>query len=214
MINIQKFECNMLRENCYVVSDDSKQCVVIDCGVFYPEERAALLQYIDGQQLVPVRLLSTHGHFDHNCGNNTIYEKYNIGPELSHQDKALIESLPQQALSFTGNALEVTCPPVRHYFDEGEVITFGHHRLEVVQTPGHSRGSVCFLCRDEKVLFSGDTLFRHSIGRTDFPGGSMLQIIQSLRMLAQMPDDITVLPGHGEPTSIGEEVAHNPYIDR
>ena len=214
MMKIQKFVCNMFQENCYVVSDDSQQCVIIDCGALYPEEGQAIISYIKDANLTPVHLLSTHGHFDHNCGTHNIYQHFGIAPEISSQDEKLINNLVLQAQSLANIQYDVPATPVSHFFKDGEVIEFGTHKLEVVATPGHTRGSVCFLCRDEKVMFSGDTLFRHSIGRTDLQGGSMLQIIQSLRMMAQMPDDIKVLPGHGESTSIGEELAHNPYMDR
>mgnify|MGYP000726015744 CR=1 FL=1 len=95
-----------------------------------------------------------------------------------------------------------------------EVIKFGNHEFQVIATPGHSSGSVTFYCEAEHVAFTGDTLFHNSIGRTDFPGGSMFRIINSLRHLGQLPDETQVLPGHGEYTSIGEELAHNPYMDR
>ena len=88
------------------------------------------------------------------------------------------------------------------------------HDIEVIETPGHSMGSVVLYIKDERVAFTGDTLFRGSIGRTDFEGGSMLMIIQSLRMFVQFPDDITLLPGHGPKTTMGYELAHNPYLDR
>ena len=97
---------------------------------------------------------------------------------------------------------------------ENDVISFGNHKFTIIETPGHSRGSVCYYCSEENVLFSGDTLFHMSIGRTDFKGGSMMQIIQSLRHLAQLPDETVVLPGHDVQTTIGEELAHNPYMDR
>lgn len=86
--------------------------------------------------------------------------------------------------------------------------------MRVIETPGHSPGSVTFYCADENIAFTGDTLFRNSIGRTDFSGGNMMQIIQSLRVLAQLPDETVILPGHGEKTTIGEELAHNPYMER
>ena len=99
-------------------------------------------------------------------------------------------------------------------FHMGDRIKFGSHEIEVVETPGHSMGSVVLYIKDEKVAFTGDTLFRGSIGRTDFEGGSMLMIIQSLRMFVQFPDDIRLLPGHGQETTMGYELAHNPYLDR
>lgn len=214
MIKIQKFVCNMFQENCYVVSDDSLQCVIIDCGALYPEEQQAIVAYINEAHLTPVHLLSTHGHFDHNCGNHIIHQHYGLGPQVSAQDQQLITHLDQQAQSLANVPFDAPIAPVSSFITDGQVISFGHHQLEVMATPGHTRGSVCFLCRDENIMFSGDTLFRHSIGRTDLQGGSMLQIIQSLRMMAQLPDNIQVLPGHGPATSIGEELAHNPYMDR
>ena len=110
--------------------------------------------------------------------------------------------------------LDTHFPPIGHFFEEDEVIKFGNHEFTIIETPGHSNGSVCFYCEAEHVLFSGDTLFKSSIGRTDFPGGSMFRIINSLRHLGMLPDETQVLPGHGEATSIGEELAHNPYMDR
>jgi glyoxylase-like metal-dependent hydrolase (beta-lactamase superfamily II) len=103
---------------------------------------------------------------------------------------------------------------VGHVFEKNEVIRFGNTQLQIIESPGHSRGSVCFYCQKEHVLFSGDTLFRGSIGRTDLDGGSMMQIIQSLRQIAQLPDETVVYSGHGPQTTIGNELAHNPYMDR
>ena len=197
----------MLQENCYVVSDETKECVIIDCGAFYPEERTAVVNYIKDNQLKPVHLLCTHGHLDHNFGNNTIYEAFGLKPEVSASDESLMKHFKEQAATFYQMELDYDFPPIGHFFDDEEIIHFGSHEFEIILTPGHTKGSVTFYC-------TGDTLFRGSIGRTDFKGGSMFQIINSLRFLAQLPDDVKVLPGHGETTSIGEELAHNPYMDR
>lgn len=214
MLHIEKFEVNMLQENCYVVSDETRECVIIDCGAFYPEERTAIVNYIKENNFQLVHLLVTHGHLDHNFGNNTIHETFGLKPEVSAADESLMKNLKQQAEVFYQMQLDYDFPPVGHFFEENEVIHFGNHQFEIILTPGHSRGSVTFYCAEEKVAFTGDTLFRGSIGRTDFKGGSMFQIINSLRFLAQLPDDVKVLPGHGQATSIGEELAHNPYMDR
>lgn len=214
MMTIKKFVCNMLQENCYVASDDTRECVVIDCGAYYPEERQAITEYIKEEKLTPVHLLATHGHVDHNFGNDTMAATFGLKPEIAAQDETLLSDCKTQAMRMFGLDLDNEFPPVGHLLKDGDEVTFGSHKLKVIGTPGHSRGSVCYYCKEEDVMFSGDTLFRHSIGRTDFEGGSMLQIIQSLRMLAQMPDNITVLPGHGDRTTIGEELAHNPYMDR
>ena len=214
MLHIERFQCNMLQENCYVVSDETQECVIIDCGAFYPEERKAIADYIKDNRLKPVHLLATHGHLDHNFGNGTIHSEFGLKPEVAAQDESLMKHLAKQAETFYQMTLESEMPPVGHFFDEDETIRFGSHELEIIPTPGHTRGSVTFHCKEEQVAFTGDTLFHSSIGRTDFPGGSMFQIINSLRLLAQLPDTTKVLPGHGSYTSIGEELAHNPYMDR
>lgn len=214
MMHIERFQCNMLQENCYVVNDETKECVIIDCGAYYPEERTAIVNYIKGQELKPIHLLVTHGHLDHNFGNNTIQEAFGLKPEVSAADENLMKNLKQQAQTFYQMELDYDFPPIEHFFEDGEWIHFGSHQFEIIPTPGHSRGSVTFYCAEEKVAFTGDTLFHNSIGRTDFKGGSMFQIINSLRLLAQLPDNTTVLPGHGNQTTIGEELAHNPYMDR
>lgn len=205
----------MIQENCYVVSDDvTKECVIVDCGVFYPEERAAIVQYINNEQLKVKHLLSTHGHFDHNCGNDTIFNEFGILPEVHAKDEYLMAKLAEQAEAFAGVKLENDVPQVGKHLKDGDIITFGNYKIKVIETPGHTPGSVFLYVEDEHFAFSGDTLFKGDIGRTDLEGGSVLQIIQSLRHICQLPDDTVVLPGHGEQTTIGYEVAHNPYLDR
>ena len=214
MLTIQRFECNMLQENCYIISDETKECVICDCGAYYPAERAAIVDYIRDNGLTPVHLLSTHGHIDHNFGNNTIFDEFGLKPEVHKEDQHLMDMLAEQAETLVGITLDYAMPPVGKYFGDGDEITFGSHRLKVIETPGHSKGSVFFYCPEEAIALSGDTLFRNSIGRTDYLGGSMFQIIQSLRMITQLPDDVVILPGHGDKTTIGLELASNPYLDR
>lgn len=213
-MTIQRFECNMLQENCYIISDETKECVICDCGAYYPAERAAIVDYIRDNGLTPVHLLSTHGHIDHNFGNNTIFDEFGLKPEVHKEDQHLMDMLAEQAETLVGITLDYAMPPVGKYFGDGDEITFGSHRLKVIETPGHSKGSVFFYCPEEAIALSGDTLFRNSIGRTDYLGGSMFQIIQSLRMICQLPDNTVVYPGHGPQTTIGKELSSNPYLDR
>ena len=213
-MTIQRFECNMLQENCYIISDETKECVICDCGAYYPAERAAIVDYIRDNGLTPVHLLSTHGHIDHNFGNNTIFDEFGLKPEVHKEDQHLMDMLAVQAETLVGITLDYAMPPVGKYFGDGDEITFGSHRLKVIETPGHSKGSVFFYCPEEAITLSGDTLFRNSIGRTDYLGGSMFQIIQSLRMICQLPDNTVVYPGHGPQTTIGTELSSNPYLDR
>ncbi len=214
MLKIQRFVCNMLQENCYVVSDETQECVIVDCGAYYPEEKEAISLYIEENQLKPVHLLATHGHLDHNFGNGFIYEKYGLSVELHGDDLEFINQHDEQAEKFFPFAQYDSLPAAGRLLADHDIIEFGSHRLRVIETPGHSRGGVFYYCEEEKVCFSGDTLFQGSIGRTDLNGGSMFMLIQSLRTISQLPDDTVVLPGHGPQTTIGKEVATNPFIDR
>lgn len=214
MLRIERFVVNPLAENCYVVSDETNECVIIDCGAYSENERKAVVDYIRGNGLKPVHLLQTHGHIDHCFGNDTIYKEFGLKPELHVNDEQLMNDLALQSQMILGHDLDVETVPVGRYLTENDVIDFGSHRFKIIETPGHSRGCVFYFCEEEKIAFSGDTLFRGSIGRTDFMGGSMFQIIQSLRMICQMSDDIRILPGHGEETTIGYECQSNMYLDR
>ena len=157
--------------------------------------------------------LLTHGHFDHIMGAKWVYETYGCSPPLCSEDVTIYNNFKEEIKNF-GFAIDYDLPPVGHCLNDGDTITFGDCTFNVIHTPGHSRGSVVFYCASEHLAFTGDTLFRNSIGRTDLPGGSMFQIINSLRKLTQLPDDTTVYPGHGDKTSIGYELATNPYLDR
>lgn len=213
MITVKKFVCNPLQENTYVVSDDSRECVVIDCGAFFDDERKAIVSYINTQQLKPVRLLCTHGHFDHIFGCDTIFDAFGLQPEVHSDDAFLTDDVNAQVKQMLGTDLQLQMPAVGHYLADGEVIAFGHHQLKVLHTPGHTPGGVVFYCEQERTAFSGDTLFRMSIGRTDFEKGSYEQIIDSLHnVIAKLPADTTVYTGHGPLTVVGEEVAMSPYF--
>lgn len=210
---IKRFTCNPLQENCYVVSDDTKECVIIDCGAFYPEEKSALINYIREQKLRPVHLIATHGHLDHNFGNSTIFDEYALKVEVCSEDDYLIEHLPQQATDLFGIDIDQQQPEVGRWLKDGDTITFGNHTLTVLQTPGHTPGSAVIYCEQEHTCFTGDTLFRMSIGRTDFDGGSWTQMEQSLtNVIAKLPKETTVLSGHGPQSTIAEELVYNPYL--
>ena len=213
MLNIKTFEVNPLQENCYVVSDETKDCVIIDCGAFTPDEQNEIVEYINSEGLHPKHLLATHGHFDHNFGIDAMYKAFGLRVELHSADERLLSEISQQAEAMLGATVSFV-PRVAGFLSANDTVSFGTHELKVLATPGHSQGSISFYCEAENVLFSGDTLFRMSIGRTDLPGGSMFMIINSLRFLSQLADDVRVLTGHGPETTIGYEVAHNPYLDR
>ena len=212
-MTIKRFNCNMLSENCYVVSDDTRECIIIDCGAFYPEEGQAIIRYIRQAQLTPRHLVCTHGHFDHCMGNGYIYREFGLKPEVHADDQFLMDKMQQQTTEILGVRIDLDVPPVGRYLSDTDTITFGTHTLSILHTPGHTPGGIVLYCPEEKTAFSGDTLFRMSIGRTDFERGSYEQMVDSLHALAaQLPADTTVYPGHGPQTLMAEEVRYNPYF--
>ena len=213
MISIKTFAFNLLQENTCVVSDDTLECVIIDCGAYYDDERRAITDYISSQGLKPVRLLATHGHWDHNLGIDTIYQTYGLRVEAAKEDDFIISDIPHNFQSIIGAPLRREYPAVGRFFTPDEVIRFGHHSLQVLKTPGHSPGSVVFYCAEERTAFTGDTLFRMSVGRTDFDGGSYTDLMSSLaNVLAKLPADTVILPGHGPQSTIDYELRYNPYL--
>ena len=213
MITIKTFAFNLLQENTYVVSDDTNECVIIDCGAYYDDERKAITDYISSQGLKPVHLLATHGHWDHNLGIDTIYQTYGLQVEAAKEDEFIISDIPHNFQSIIGAPLRREYPAVGRFFTPDEVIRFGHHSLQVLKTPGHSPGSVVFYCAEEHTAFTGDTLFRMSVGRTDFEGGSYTDLMGSLaNVLAKLPSDTVIFPGHGPQSTIDYELRYNPYM--
>ncbi len=213
MLDIKIFQFNPLQENTYIVSDSSCECVIIDCGAFYDAERKAILQYLKDNRLKPVHLLCTHGHLDHCFGNDTIYEACHLQPELHAADEFLAGDMAKQAADFFGMPYDRPTPPIGRFLSAGDLITFGTHQLKVLHTPGHTPGGILFYCEEERVVFTGDTLFRMSVGRTDFEGSSWQQMVQSLRtVVSQLPAETVAYPGHGPKTTIGEEKLMNPYL--
>ena len=214
MLKIQKFVCNMIQENCYVVSDETGEGLIVDCGAYYEEEIQAIINYVQQNNIKLKHIVATHGHFDHNFGNYAIYEAFGLKPEVPAKDQELLANLPLQVQTILGTTYQEQMPPVGRYLQEDDIISFGNHTFTLIATPGHTPGSSFLYCKEESVAFSGDTLFKGSIGRTDLEGGSMFQIIQSLRMICQLPDNTRILPGHGPETTIGNELSSNPYLDR
>lgn len=213
MLKIQRFVCNPYQENTYVVSDETQECVIIDCGVYFDDERLSLIEYINGNDLTPKHLLCTHGHFDHCMGNDTVYYEYRLRPELSKKDEFLMSHMDDQAMYFLGMEYDRDTPPIGNYLSPDDIVEFGSHRFKVIATPGHTPGGITFYCEEEKVAFTGDTLFQMSIGRTDFEGGDDAAMRHTLKeVIGKLPADTTIWSGHGPKTTIGNELRMNPYL--
>ena len=213
MINIKSFIANQLFTNCYVVSDETKETCIIDCGCYSETEWIPIREYIKNNDLKPVHLLCTHLHFDHIMGCGFAGNEYNLQTEGSLADMNLYNNLSGQLAQFGLSLPDLPALPVLKNVAGIGPIEFGNHQFTVIATPGHSRGGLCFYCEEENVLFSGDTLFQSSIGRTDLEGGDYEQIIRSItEKLLVLPAKTQVFPGHGPSTTIDYETKFNPYI--
>lgn len=212
-MKVKTFVCNMLHENCYVIYDEtSRETAVIDPGMYWNEEKRQFDAFIRENGLYVKYMLCTHLHFDHIFGCNFIEETYGVKLSANLLDSAWVNNFTQSAGRF-GIPVNDTPRPISHPLHEGDTFTLGNEELRCLATPGHSEGGMCFYVPNSALLFSGDTLFQGSIGRTDFEGGSYGQLIRSIQtQLLTLPSNTIVHPGHGERTTIGDEAQYNPYI--
>lgn len=215
MLNIKIFEVNPLGVNCYVVSDDTKEAVIIDCGCFHPDEWSEIKSFIDKEGLNVRHLLNTHLHFDHIMGIPMVFNDLGLSPEANKNDLYIYNKVEEQIKQVVGADIpHIEMPPLGLELRDGDEIEFGDHKFTVIQTPGHTPGGICFYCKEEEVLFTGDTLFRMSVGRTDLPGGNYKDLQQSIiERLATLPPTTIAYPGHGPSTTIEEEAKYNPYFN-
>ena len=196
MLNIHSIPLGMLATNCYILRQgDSKHCIVIDPG----QQPDDLLHYLERTGLTVDAVLLTHGHFDHVGGVRQLVAEADCPVYLSREDLILPPRMTDGPLYYTD------------FYGEGSHLDLAGMAIDVIATPGHTPGSVCLLIED--CMFSGDTLFAGSCGRTDFPGGNMKQMYASLERLAQLPGDYRVFPGHGESTTLTAEKQYNPYMN-
>jgi len=207
MLSYVMYEVGMLLSNSYIVYDrDSLQAVIIDAG----DDAWKILQGVQEKRLKVLGIYATHCHFDHVLAVEDLRGALGCEFYIHPDDRELLASMKERSRSFLG--IEVPDPPKPDGFiEDGQTIQVGSNHLRVLHTPGHSPGSVCYL--EGRLVFTGDTLFRGSIGRTDTPDGDTQRIVDSiLGRLFVLPDDTEVLPGHGPATTIGEEKAHNPFV--
>jgi len=211
MISIKRFEFNPFRENTYVISDDTGECLIMDPGCQEPEEQDLLLAYFEENDLKPVKIVNTHCHIDHILGTAFLHDQLKL-PFLIHPlEKPLLTASIAQGEFF---GLEVQIPPEpTDYLNEGDTVTFGKSMFEVIHIPGHSPGGIVLLNKEQQCMFTGDVLFQGSIGRTDLPGGDYDSLVNSIRQkLLLLDPEIRVFPGHGPDTTIGVENQSNPFF--
>ena len=201
-MNIARFVFNPIQENTYVVWDATGECAVIDAGNLSAREDNALVNFITEHKLRPVLALNTHGHFDHIAGVEFLRTTYDIPFAMSGKDAFLLGAAASSARMY---GVEVREAPAKidRDLDSLTEIGFGDTRFEIIATPGHTPGHVSFYEPQSKTLFTGDTLFRESIGRTDLPGGDYSWIMRSI---------IEKILPLGDETTIGHESLYNPFI--
>ena len=211
-MKIRRYNCNYLSENCYVASEGSN-AVLVDPG-FFDEELPALYEYLEAEKLTPCAILLTHAHFDHMLATKTLQDRFGGIPVYMHPDEAITLQLDKKYVDesgISGFQPEFVSTPV----SDGDVLDLGKGLVfQVIATPGHTPGGVCWYNEDAGVLFSGDTLFSGTIGRTDLEYGDYDAIIRSImEKLIFLPGETDVFPGHGRPTTISQERINNPFLE-
>lgn len=193
--------------NCYfAVNEETKECLIIDPG----DNADMLAEKIRQGGYTPVAILLTHGHFDHIMGVEGLRETFHIPVYVHEDDEQMLKRPDLNAGAMIGARVSLMADELLH---DGDELMLAGMKIRVLHTPGHTPGGVCFYFPEEEVLFSGDTLFCESVGRTDLPGGSMGALIRSLKeRVMKLPDLTVVYTGHGEPTKIGYEKQNNPFL--
>ncbi len=192
-------------ENVWIVGDEvSRDAIIIDPG----DEVNLIINKIEEFELVPITILATHAHPDHIGAAAEIQKRYNIPFAIHTEEKSILDSfIPIAQMLGFGN---IELPEISYYFVDGQILEESNFRVKVIHTPGHTPGSVCFLMG--KYLFAGDTIFNGSVGRVDIPGGSWNELEKSLRKISELPEDTVLYPGHGQSTTLKEELSSNPYL--
>jgi len=199
-MQVKTFYCNPYRECTYIIKVQDAQCtmhnecLIVDPGMYGEKEEKRVLDYLQEQHLTPTAILITHYHPDHICGLECLQQHY--------------PNLPIIDAQCTMQNAQFQCTMQNAQFQ----CTMHNAQCTMIKTPGHKEDAVCFYFPEEKVIFTGDTLFQESIGRTDLPGGDMGQLVKSLESLKKLPEDTKVYPGHGYETTIGHEKQFNPYL--
>jgi glyoxylase-like metal-dependent hydrolase (beta-lactamase superfamily II) len=213
-MQIDRLVLGAYENNCYVVCRDEKttDCIIIDTGLI----AEPLIDFLKRKNLNPQALILTHGHIDHIAGVTGLRKNFNKIKVCIHKADSYMLSDAVSNLSSSAGT-KITTAPADVLFDKEEQIEFANLSFQLIHTPGHTPGGICLYNKDEKILFSGDTLFAGSVGRTDFSGCDAQKCFERLinnirKKLLVLPDDTTVLPGHGEVTTIKQEKLYNSYL--
>ena len=204
---LRKAVLGMVSTNVYFVRNTETGEMFIVDPAYGPDRIAGMIRKMEGKLTA---ILLTHGHFDHILAVPELADMYHVPVYACRQEAALLKDPELNLSGQTGRSVSLEAD---HYLDDNEEFTCAGFRIRMLHTPGHTEGSCCYYLEDEGILFSGDTLFCGSAGRTDFPGGSMAKIIDSLhRLVDSLPENTAVYPGHDSATTIGDEKRYNPFV--
>ena len=210
MITIKKFVFNPFQENTYLLYDETGECLIVDPGCHEKFEQKELTEFIRLHHLKPVKQIYTHCHVDHILGNAFVYKTYGLKPAMHKDSLPIFKDAPGHALIYGIEDCEIVDDV--EYLSEG-ALDFGRSKLEILHTPGHVDGHLCFVDHEGKSVISGDVLFKDSIGRTDLPTGDFETLAESIRnKLYTLGSGYAVYPGHGPETTIGYERQNNPFV--
>lgn len=210
MLSIKKIPFNSFQESCAIVWNNAGECAIIDPGFYNEAERDELYGFIESKKLTPSKILLTHGHADHIFGVKECAEHYNIPVYMHPADRLILDKSSDFCRIFGLKQPELF---ETEDIQDGQTITLGEDNFEVLHTPGHTPGGVCYLSRENKLMFTGDTLFAGTIGRTDNSYASYDELMASIfTKLMDLDGDIDIHPGHGPESSIAEERTTNPFL--
>ena len=210
VINMIKIESRVLgpvATNCYLIINlDNNESIIVDPA----DSPESIYDMVVRSASKPQAILLTHGHFDHIGAANEVREHYGIKIYASCDEEKLLASPARNLSNAYGMSLKVTADVLHN---DGDILELAGLKIKAIHTPGHTKGSCCYYIEEEDVLFSGDTVFYGSVGRTDFPGGSTADIVRSLHKLVDsLPEETEVFPGHDASTTIGYEKRYNPFV--
>lgn len=211
MLQIKQFTFSPMAENTYVLYNELQEACIIDPGCYYKNEWEALMSFIKNKELSVTHVLLTHAHLDHIFGLAEICEAYKLTPFMHPAEAPILQYAPQMGTMYglPFKAYNGGWTPLK----DKETVGLGKDELQVLHVPGHSPGHVCFYCKNQDFIIGGDVLFQQSIGRTDLPLGDHETLIQHIKMrLFTLPENTKVHPGHGPSTTIGDEMAMNPFL--
>lgn len=210
-MQVHRLVFSLFEVNTYIITDKSRECVIIDPACNNKQEQDYLLKFLKEKDLKPVKLLNTHCHLDHVFGNRFVCDTFNLEAE-AHKEEDYNIGNALNAASMYG--LDMDEPyPIKKYLKEGETVKFGFSELNILHVPGHSAGSLVFYNETDKFAIVGDVLFNNSIGRTDLPGGDYDTLISQIKAKLFKLEDVTIAySGHGIATSIGKEKKNNPFL--